>query len=278
MFVVTAPTGNIGRELTNLLLTAGARVRALAREPEKIQAKDGLDVARADLDRAEGLAPLLSGAEALFLLSPGPNVQAQDAAVIHAASAASVRRVVMISSQGVAFQAGSGPSREPGERALVASGLAYTILRPSEFMSNALRWVGSIRAQGVVYEPGGAGRHPVIDPMDIASVAAKVLMNPGHDGATYVLTGREATTPDERVALLARVLDRPLSRVDVPDEAIGENLRNAGLPPSEVSAIVRFYTLVRRGELADPSADVERLLGRPAGSFEAWARRNRAAF
>jgi uncharacterized protein YbjT (DUF2867 family) len=278
MFVVTAPTGNIGRDLVPLLIAAGGRVRALARDPAKVEAREGLEVVRADLDRSGELAPQLRRADALFLLSPGPNVAAQDTAVITAAKAAGVRRVVMLSSWGIAFDAGGGPAHRPGEEALRASGLAFTILRPSEFMSNALRWAGTIAAQGVVYEPGGEGRHAVIDPRDIAAVAAKVLTTPGHEGAVYVLTGSEATSPGERVATLARVLGRPLTRVEVPDEALGEQLRGAGLPPFLIEAIVRFYTLVRRGEIAGTSPDVERLLGRPAATFEDWARRNAAAF
>ncbi len=72
--------------------------------------------------------------------------------------------------------------------------MAWTMLRPGNFASNSLRWAGPIKAQGSVYAAHANHQSAVIDPRDIAAVAAKALSSPGHEQKTYVLTGPIAMT------------------------------------------------------------------------------------
>ncbi|MGK5698343.1 SDR family oxidoreductase, partial [Streptomyces sp. URMC 128] len=80
------------------------------------------------------------------------------------------------------------------ERLLKDSGMAWTILRPTQFASNALWWAQSIRDQGVVRAPYADIGLPTIHPADIAAVARVALTEPGHRGRTYALTGPECVT------------------------------------------------------------------------------------
>ena len=72
------------------------------------------------------------------------------------------------------------------------SGIAFTVLQPGGFASNALLWVPSIKAQGGVFRPTGDGKTAPIDPEDIAAVAVKALTAPGHQGKAYVRCSRSA--------------------------------------------------------------------------------------
>ena len=93
------------------------------------------------------------------------------------------------------FGVGSGPMHAPGEQLLRASKLRWTILRPAEFMSNALRWVDTIRTRDAAFEPTGDGRTAVIDPVDIAAVAARVLTTDGHESQTSQHMANEPDLP-----------------------------------------------------------------------------------
>jgi uncharacterized protein YbjT (DUF2867 family) len=161
---------------------------------------------------------------------------------------------------------------------LKASGLAWTILRPNEFMSNAYFWRDTVKSQGVVYAPTGDGKHAAIDPLDIAAVAAKALTTSGHEGKTYALTGPEALSTAEQAAKLGAAIGRDVRHVDMPSAAFREQLANMGLPPVAIDPLANFYDLVRQGKLAYVHPTVEQVTGRPARGFADWARDHAAAF
>ncbi|MYY13239.1 NAD(P)H-binding protein [Streptomyces sp. SID4919] len=103
MIVVTGATGNVGRPLVRALDAAGERVTAVSRSVSAGDVPAGVRSRRADLARAEDLGPLFDGAKALFLLTSGDFTKSGGSVtdVLGAARAAGVRRVVLLSSQGV---------------------------------------------------------------------------------------------------------------------------------------------------------------------------------
>lgn len=280
MIAVTGPSGSIGRHLVRHLAEAGAPTRALARNPSHVDDQGGrVEVVKADLSDPSTLAPALRGATRLFLLSPGPDVPAQDAALIDAALEAGVRHVVMLSSLGAELGgiAGGGPHMA-GEARLRESGLAWTLLHPSEFMTNTLRYRDVIHGAHALFVPSGDGRIGYIDPADIAAVAAVALTSDGHEGRVLRLTGPESLSLADVAATLGEVAGVELRHVDVTDEAFRDSLTTAGLPPPMIEMMSVYYEAVRQGRVDIVTRDVEEIAGRPARSFAAWAREHAAAF
>lgn len=131
--------------------------------------------------------------------------------VVNVVRAAGVRRVVLLSSQGV------GTGRHPAvlEDAVEQSGLEWTMLRPGNFSSNTLQWADMVRTQRVVTAPFGDVALPAIDPADIAGAAAVALREPGHGGNIYTLTGPVPISPRQQAAAIGDALGesvRSLSR------------------------------------------------------------------
>ncbi|WP_033822689.1 SDR family oxidoreductase, partial [Kitasatospora sp. MBT63] len=191
MIVVTGATGNVGRPLTQALAAAGEQVTAVSRDAGPVP--DGVRHVAADLAEPTSLAAALTGAKALFLLLSGdlhaPGARPAD--IIALAAARGVGRVVLLSSQGVATRP-LGPSRiamRAVEDALRGSGLDWAVVRPGGFASNALAWAESVRTRGTVAAPFGDVGVPVVDPADIAEVAAACLLDDRHTGRVYELTG-----------------------------------------------------------------------------------------
>ena len=273
--LITGATGTIGAHLVKELIAAGVRPRVLVRDPAKVaHLGNAVEVMRGDLDDTASVATALEGASRAFLLASAPQ---QETAFIAAAKAAGVRHVVQLSSGGVSFGVASGPLHAPGEAALRASGMAWTILRPWEFMSNTLQWKGMLPG-GAIYDPCGDGATPLIDPRDIAAVAAKVLTTPGHDGKIYELTGPTAVTRSEMVQALSSVLGRPLRYVPIPNAAFRQQLAGFGMPDFMIGPVADYMQLVADGKLALPTGDVAQVLGRPPRAFAEWAKDHAAAF
>jgi uncharacterized protein YbjT (DUF2867 family) len=280
MIIVSGATGSIGSHLVRLLAAARVPVRALVRDPARLPSPGPtVDVVVADLDRPDTLRAATAGGERLFLLSPGPDVPAQDRAQIEAARAAGIRHVVMVSSLGAELGgiAGGGPHLA-GEALLRESGLAWTILHPSEFMSNTLWWRPTIEAAGAIFAPSGTGRVGFIDPADIAEVAAAALCGDGHESVVHRLTGPAALTTADIAAAIAESIGRPVRHVDIPDQAFRAASLQAGVPAPVVEMLSIYYEAVRAGRVDVVTDDVTRLLGRPATSYADWLARNAASF
>lgn len=281
MILVTGATGTVGRTLVDRLLEAEAPVRALTRRPEFANLPAGVEVIHGDLADPSSLAPALHGVTQVFLLSDGPGIPAHDTNLARAAARAKVDRIVKLS----VLRAGAGPADDPiagwhrsGEQAVRDSGLAWTFLRCVGFMSNALHWADTIRTQDTVYAPYGNGRNAVIDPADIAAVAATVLTTPGHEGHAYPLTGPQAHSPGEQVDILAEALGRPLHYVDVPPHTARQSLIAHGLPAEVADGIMAVRAAGLDASLSVIHPTVERITGVPARTFRDWVERHRGSF
>jgi uncharacterized protein YbjT (DUF2867 family) len=135
--------------------------------------------------------------------------------------------------------------------------MAWTFVRPNGFMSNALGWAGTIKSQGAVYGTGGDARLSVIDPRDIAAVAIAAPTEPGHEGKAYEVTGPQARTNAEQVAILAETIGQPIRYVALPADAARQAMLGRACPPklstdcwnsgpTDPPAVSRFPTPYRR--------------------------------
>ena len=124
----------------------------------------------------------------------------------------------------------------------------------------------------------GTGTQGVIDPTDVAEVAARTLTSPDHDGHVYTLTGPELLSVHDMAQQLGHVLGRTIETVDVPLEDYRVQLSAAGMDPAFIETAVTGARLIAEGGNATLTGDVERVLGRPARTFAGWAHDHRAAF
>jgi uncharacterized protein YbjT (DUF2867 family) len=274
MILVTGATGNIGAELVSQLSAAGAPVRALVRGqdadlPHAVQRAVG------DLNQPDSVAPALSDVRGAFLLSGYQDMPG----LLARMRAAGVERVVLLSGgAATASDLDNAISRYMigSEEAVRASGVAWTILRPCAFMSNALRWVPQLRAGDVVTVPFAGVANAVIDPYDIARVAAAALTSDRHDGRVYRLSGPESLLPAEQVRVLGSVLGRDLRLQAQSDEQARREM-SASMPAGYVQAFFSFYV---DGTLDESPVlpTVEQVTGERPRTFEQWAKRHADAF
>jgi uncharacterized protein YbjT (DUF2867 family) len=163
------------------------------------------------------------------------------------------------------------------ERAITASGLPWTILRPTGIATNALGWAASIRAEGVVRWPYGAAARSLVHEDDIAAVAVEALTSNRHHKQTYVLTGPQTVTQAEQVRIIGEVIGRDLHWQDVPAQAVRPMLAaTMGSPAFADAALASWAALVKTPEQV--TGDVAAVLGRPARTFAQWAADHAADF
>jgi uncharacterized protein YbjT (DUF2867 family) len=276
MILVTGATGNVGGELVAQLVAAQRPVRALVRKIDASALPAGVEQVVADLDHPASLSSALTSVRSVFLLGGYRDM----AGILARLREAGVEHVVLLSSRSVI---GGQPGNAivdmwlASEAAVQASGVPWTVLRPSGFMSNALRWLPQLRAEDLVRAPFADAAIAAIDPHDIAAVAARVLASGAdHAGRSHALTGPAAWLPGDQVAVLGSALGRQLRFEPQPDAEARVALAGT-FSPSFVDALFRFFV---DGEFDDATIlpTVSELLGRPPRTFEDWARAHVDAF
>ncbi|MGX5208967.1 NAD(P)H-binding protein [Streptomyces violaceus] len=276
MILVTGATGNIGRVLLRELSLGGAAsVRGLTRDAGRVSFPDGIEAVEGDLGRADSLKGALEGVRSLFLLS-GMGAGEE---VLAAARQAGVEHVVLVSSITVQThpRLTAAGANLAVERLLKDSGMAWTILRPTQYASNTLWWAQSIRAEGVVRAPYADIGLPAVHPADIAAVARAALTEPGHRGRTYALTGPERVTVRQQVAAVAAALGREVALVEIsPEEAHRQMASFMG--DETASAVLDLMGGDVNDELLTVRDTVAQVTGSAARSFRQWAAENGDAF
>jgi uncharacterized protein YbjT (DUF2867 family) len=278
--LITGATGHVGSHLISLLHAQGYPVRALVRDRTRAAGfPDDVEVVVGDLAQPETLPAAFAGAERVFLMDASRGLD-QTRNAVAVARDAGVQRIVNLSSIGAGLDPMPimGRSFAKREALIRESGIAWTFLRPSNFMSNAFWWLPSLKSEGVVRDPIGPGRSASIDPDDIAVVAAVTLTQEGHTGQVYTLTSNDLQTVAQQVEILARVLSRKITYLETTPEEVAREALARGTEKASVEGIRDLNEVLRADGAAIRTSDVERVTGVPPTSFESWCRRNASAF
>jgi uncharacterized protein YbjT (DUF2867 family) len=277
---VTGATGTVGRQVVFKLLAMGAQVRALTRNPDTARLPPEIEVVRGDLTVPATLDGCLDGVDALFLVWTAP-ASAAPAAVDRMAKHA--RRIVLLTSPHRTahpfFQA-SQPNpiamvHALIERLIEASGLQWTFLRPGMFAANALSWwAPQIRAGDVVRWPYAAAPTAPIDERDIAAVAVRALLETGHNGREYLLTGPQSLSQLEQVVTIGEVIGRSLHFEEMSPEATRQEL----LAPASVVNMLLDAWAAAIGQPALVTSTVAEITRSQARTFRDWVIDHAAEF
>jgi uncharacterized protein YbjT (DUF2867 family) len=273
--LITTANGKVGQELARQLIAQGAPVKIGAHNVQKAAASFGAArVVPFDYHDEASVSAALDGVTHLYLATPGDWPAEPEKRVIDIARSKSVTFAVKLSAMGV--ENTDLPLRQV-ERYLEASGLGYTILRPSWFNQNFSTGQAASIAQGILAEPSGDATTAFIDTRDIAAVAAAALTQEGHDGKIYGLTGGELLSRYDVARIIGETIGRTVTYIPQTDEQFREAMKPY-LSPFYLELLSNLYAGVRAGWSSVITDTVEQVLGRPPISFRQFAEDYRAAW
>ncbi|WP_306590833.1 NAD(P)H-binding protein [Geothrix sp. 21YS21S-4] len=276
--LVTGATGTVGREVVAQLLPKGAKVKALTRNPELAALPPGVEVVRGDLTDVASLDACLEGVDTVFLVWTASPASA--AAAVQRISQQARRIILLTSPHKTAHPFFQQPNPMRGvfegiERLIEESSVEWTFIRPGMFAANGLSWWGpQVRGGEVVRWPYGAAPTAPIHEKDIAAVAVHTLIEDGHHGAEYVLTGPASLSQFQQVEIIGEVLGRPLFY----DEMTPEEVRREWAAPAQVVNMLLDAWAAAMGQPAYLTSTVADLTGRPARTYREWVTDHIEAF
>jgi NAD(P)H dehydrogenase (quinone) len=261
LLAITGSTGHVGGMVARSLAEGGARLRLLARRPDRAPELPGAEVVA--LDYGSATAADLAGADVLFMVSGSESATRRDEhrRLVTAAAVAGVRSIVYTSFAGAGSDSVFTLARDHAytEKVIRESGMAYTFLRDNFYLDLLPLFADE---NGVLRGPAGSGRVAAVARADVADAAAAVLRDPeAHANRVYTLTGGEAMTLDELAQRASAVTGRSLRFHNETLEEAYESRRHFGAPDWQVDAWVSTYTAIADGELEEITGDVERLTG-----------------
>jgi uncharacterized protein YbjT (DUF2867 family) len=253
MILVTGAAGKTGQAVIRALHERGAAVRAWVRRPEQMDAVEALgatETIAGDIQSPLIWAQATSGVHALYHICPNmyPYETTVGALALQAARSARIDHFV--------YHSVLHPQTEEMphhwhklrvEEWIFESGLDFTILQPAAYMQNVLSYWSQIVEDGVYPIP-----YPVDTPVslvdldDVAAVAATVLTEEGHTGATYELAGPQRLTPRQIAVILGETLNRPVDAREIPLGEWEAIARRAGLSDFAVDTLLRMFRYYAR--------------------------------
>jgi uncharacterized protein YbjT (DUF2867 family) len=279
-YLITGATGDVGARVVDLLMHHGQRPRVLVRDEQKARALfgHGVEVRVGDLENEDSLQAALQGMDGLFLVNIGPRIPVRDELAARVAKAAGVKHIVKLSSLDVEHGLAIGAWHEQGEAAIRASGVPFTFVQPTGFMSNLLAWAPGIKAEGIVRASTGDGRRAFIHSDDIAAVVLQTLTSRYYIGRALAITGPEALSFAEVTERIGAALGRPLRFQPISDDEARQRYAPVSGSGEETEAHVSLWRAIREGRLATLNDNVERILGRKPIGLDEWLSANVAAF
>ena len=280
MILLTSAFGNNGRRLIPRLREKGINVRALdiaENAREKLKDLGANEVAIGDMLDPAILSKALEGVTKVFHVGPTfhPKESEMGIAVIDAAARAGVEHFVYMSVlHPQIHELLQHRAKLKVEQHLINSTLNYTILQPMHYMQNI--WFDShLMEEGLFFQASKLEtRLSFVDMDDVMEVAARVLTEEGHFGATYELCSKEHLNAHEVAAVLSNVLGKEIKARLVPEEAIIAVFEQAfpGLgdyPAQALRALLSYYG--EHGFFGNPAV-LTWLLGRSPTTLEQFAR------
>jgi len=243
--LVTTPTGNIGRRITDHLLAADVPTRLFVRNENALSvvAKAKAEVYIGDLADSESLRAALHGVQAVFYLAP-PNLAAESfiqwyrrlgATLIDALKHEPVPRIVFLSSAGVHLRDTLGPITALGAlEGMLRDAVRHVVfLRAGYFMENFLASLSTIAHDGMLYNAlSPTTPIPMVATRDIADVATRWLRSGDWTGHEVVgVHGPADRTMDDAARVFSEVLGRSVQYQQVSPEAVADGLVSMGATP-----------------------------------------------
>lgn len=280
MILVTGAAGKTGLAILRALSKSETAVRAFVRnerQSESVLAAGASQWVAGDLRDPAALEAALSGVQKVYHICPNmhPDEVVIGRLMLEAARQAGVEHFV--------YHSVLHPQTEKMphhwnklrvEELVLESGLPFTILQPTAYMQNLLAYRQQVCSQGVYAVPySGDAALSLVDLLDVAAAAVKVLQEDGHIGATYELVGTMPLTGKQIAAMLSRLLGRPVRFERLSAAEWRLQAERQGLQGYALDALLKMFAYYDRYGLVGNPMVLGALLERKPTSLEAFLRR-----
>ena len=290
MLFVSGANGNLGGSvIANLRTLVGPGEFAVGtRNPDSPFARElassGVEVRKADFDAPETLAGAFEGVHKALIISTYSDNSVrlqQNLAALEGAKAAGVGHIIYTSFLNAGPESLAEHSQlvhYPTEQAIIASGLAYTILRHALYAEILVNDLDHTLATGALHRCSGDAACAYIGRDDLGVSAATVLARDGHENRIYSETMAETKTGADVAKALSETFGRPIRYQPVSVEEWPAYMTSQwGVPANLAGSAMGTMRAVASGQFDTATNDYEAITGRPPRTLEQFLQDVKAA-
>jgi len=269
MIVVTGANGNLGRMVVNFLKDRipVSEIAVSVREPEKAAdlSAHGIEIRQADFRDRASVMRAFTGADKVLIISTSgaSDTVSEHRNAVDAAVEAGVKHIFYTSGTKEKISH-IGRVHEQTEKAIIETGLNYTILRNNLYADVLVREVISAVKAGILSIPADDGKMTTVTRVDCAAAAAAVLATDGHQNKIYDITGPESLSWNDIAEIASEIAGKEIAFIPALTDAFRNGMIAKGLPDSRVDFLLEIYKAYSSGAYDVPSDAVAVLTGRPA--------------
>lgn len=274
--LVLGATGNTGSEVVKQLKEQGSEFKVMVRDVQSAASLTLADnqIHTGNFDDVDTMVSAMEGVSSVYLaMTAHPDNQKWVSNVLKAMQLSGAKHLVKLSGMGAVKEAGSEIIRTHAitDEMVKSSGISYTLIQPNSFYQNLFASIETIRSLGQFFLPLRDAKQSVVDIRDVAAVAVAALTEEGHQGQIYKLSGPESLSFQEQAAILSNAAGKDIQYIAVPKEAAEEAMKSAGMNEWLAVHLAEILDWFAQGHYAYVTNDIEKVLGRPARTFTAFA-------
>mgnify|MGYP003147582990 FL=1 len=284
-FIVTGASGQLGRQVIDNLLAAGASpVIAVSRSPEKLAelADKGVEARKGDFNDPASLTAAFSGGKRLLIIStddlePGKRLVAHKNAVA-ASTKEGITHIVYTSLTNPVEESPITFSKDHSdtEALIKETGANYTILRNNLYTDLVLMGGGQSIGMGQHFAAAGEGKTGYVTRSDCARAAAAALMQ--ETGSSVLdITGPEAVSQGDIAAILSELSSKDIPYIPISTDELVQGMIGAGLPEHMAKVFASFDEAMAKDYLSVATDDLESLTGQAGQSVRDFLIANKPA-
>jgi uncharacterized protein YbjT (DUF2867 family) len=222
MIVITTPTGQIGSQVLENLISTGQALRVIVRDASELspEVRERVEIVEGSHSDATVVDEAFAGADAVFwLVPPDPRAPSVEAAFVGFTRPAAeafkkhgVKRVVAITALGRgtpwAAHAGYVTGSLAMDDLIASTGVGLRALANPSFMDNIARQAEAIKNQGMFFSPiSGERKLPTVATRDIAAAASRLLLDQSWSGVDEVpLLGPQDLSFNDMAKIISEAL------------------------------------------------------------------------
>ncbi len=285
VILITGVTGMAGSEIIREFVRNKYPVRALVRNRDKAIALavfPTVEIVEGDMTKENTLTDAFAGVDRILMISSStPDMAETQSLFIDAAKNAGIKHIIKFSGLSAADVNSSfifANLHAKAERHLENAGIAWTHLRPSQFMTEYLREVPTILAHNALFLPLQDAKLTPVDLRDVAKAAFTLLTTEGHEGKIYAISGPEALDMQQVADQISQAIDQPVHYVKISLDDRKQALLDVGIPPFFVDVLDAQARERLKGAESEVHTETHTALGIKPTSFAQFAKRNASSF
>lgn len=268
--LLTGISGNVGSAVVDYLKSENIRFLAGVRNIEKSKQKDNtIDYIHLNFQDNSTYETALKGIEKVFLVRPPEltDVKVIFKPFIQKCKEAGVVQIVFLSLLGA--EKNPFPPHHKIEKAILASGIPYTFIRPSFFMQNlSTTHAKDIKERNDLFIPSGSAKISFIDTRDIGEISARTLVEEGHGNKAYAITGATAITYFKVADSMTRILGRKITYSNPGLFKFRKDMIDRGVKSEFATVMMVLYLTTKLGMANHVTNTAEILLKRKPRTIE----------